>query len=291
MDCIIKGLSRGKKIRFIFADVTAAANELAGRHGVSGTAARVLGEALAAAALLSADGNRSDESVQVQLRCDGPLQGFHVEATGTGDLRGFTQVKSLPGPDRSGEAAVADVMGRRGILNVTVSTPGAVLYSGQVDASPPEVRSALARYYNRSLQVPTGVELSVRSGGDRLIRAVAIAAQKMPDGDTGAFVGVLEAFQGGQVLQMLETRQGEEPLWKVFGLPDVESVDSRELRFGCRCSSEKVIASIASMTTEEIREMADAGHPQEVTCHMCGQLYEIEEEILLEILVNKVGKS
>ncbi len=288
MDLILKGLSRSKAIRFMSAEVTAAANELAGRHGAGRAATLALGEALAAAALLSADGSRPDESVQVQLRCDGALGGFHVEATGTGELRGFTHVKSLPACDQAEEPPAEMVMGRRGLLNVTVSTPGKVLYSGQVEATPPNVRGALARYYNRSLQVPSGVELVVALEGDRLSRAVALVAQKMPDGDTETFVRILEAFQDGTVRRKLQHPVEAEPTWAVFGLDDAETVDSRALRFQCRCNSEKVVGSLLSLSVSEIREMVDAGHPQEVTCHMCGEVYEIGEDVLLQVLTRKL---
>jgi molecular chaperone Hsp33 len=285
MDAIIKGISLAKEIRFTYADVTDSARVLCERHENGRAAAVVLGEALAACALLSADSDSPGESVQMQLNCDGPLAGFQVEVTGTGDVRGYTKQKRLAKLDKVAEFSAEKVLGKNGGLTVIVSTPSKVVYSGHVAANPPEVRSATARYYNQSLQISTGVEILAVLDGDKLERAMAIVAQKMPGGDTDAFVQVLEAFQEGKVKEMLKSRKEGEPLWDVFGLEDIETTDSRPLAFGCRCSEEAVLHSMAAFETEEITEIIDSTGSQEVTCHMCGEIYVVPEDALLQILI------
>ncbi len=295
MDTILKGLSRNTNIRFAFADVTQTAQVLNDRHGSGRAAAEVLAQALAAAALLSVDASSDDEATLVQLNCDGALDGFKVidprdltkVATGAGTLRGYTRVKRNRTLDRASEPPLTKTLGRSGVLNVVVSTPEKVLYTGQVDASPPEVRSALARYYNHSLQTPSAVEVVTRMEGGRVKRAMALVGQKMPDGQTEAFVQVLEAFHEGRVRNHLEARNDGDPLWSLFGLDDIETVDSRPLSFACRCNQERVVASLAALETEEIRQMVDTDSAQEVSCHMCGETYVVEHDVLLQILVEK----
>lgn len=287
MDAIIKGISLGQEIRFTFADVTESARELCRRHENGRASAYILGEALAACALLSADSDSPGESVQMHLECDGQLGGFQVEVTGTGKARGYTKRKRLGELDNEAVLANEKVLGRNGALTVIVSTPSKVIYSGQVAANPPEVRSATARYCNQSLQIPSGVEILAVMGADNLERAVALVAQKMPSGDTDAFVQVLEAFHEGKVKEMLAGRKGGEPLWDVFGLADVETTDSRPLAFGCRCSEEAVLRSLGALATEEISEIIDETGSQEVTCHMCGEIYVVQEDALLQILIDR----
>lgn len=287
MDALIKGISLAKEIRFTFADVTESARQLCRRHGSGRAASAVLGEALAACALLSADSDAPGESVQLQLNCDGPLAGVHVEATGDGKLRGYTKQKLLPAFDEADSPSAEETMGTSGGMIVIVSTPDNVLYSGQVSASPPEIRSATARYYNQSLQLPSGVEVVALMEGDDVALAVAIVAQKMPAGDTEAFVQVLEAFQEGRVKKWLTSRKPGDPLWDVFGLEDIETTDSRSLSFGCSCSTKAVLLSIAALETNEITEIIDDTGSQEVTCHMCGEVYVVPEDELLKILVER----
>jgi molecular chaperone Hsp33 len=287
MDCIIKGLSLAKEIRFTFADVTESAEILRQRHGLGPAAARVLGEALAACALLSADSEAKGESVQMQLHCDGPVEGFQVEVTGTGDVRGYTRSKRLELLDDQDEPTSEAIMGKSGALNVIVSTPGNVLYSGQVQAKPADVRSAVARYYNQSLQIASGVEVVCTLEQGAVTRATAMVAQKMPSGNTEAFVQVLEAFHEGRVRDLLKNRAEGTSLWAVFGLEDLETTDSRNLQFGCRCSTQAVIASLASLDTEEIQDILDTTGTQEVTCHMCGEEYVVPEDVFLHILIER----
>ena len=287
MDALIKGISLAKEIRFTFADVTESARLLCQKHASGRSASAILGEALAACALLSADSDAPGESVQLQLNCDGPLAGVHVEATGDGRLRGYTKQKLLADLDGTDNPSNEETMGKSGGMIVIVSTPDHVLYSGQVSASPPEIRSATARYYNQSMQMPTGVEVVAVMDGDTLGRAVALVAQKMPAGDTEAFVKVLQAFQERRVKQMLTSRKPGDPLWDVFGLDDIETTDTRPLSFGCSCSTKAVLLSIAALETSEITEIIDDTGSQEVTCHMCGEIYVVPEDELLQILVER----
>lgn len=287
MDCIIKGLSLEKEIRFTFVDVTKAAQTLVERHGLGPTAARVLGQALAGCALLTADLDTREESVQMQLNCDGPIQGFQVEVAASGDVRGYTRIKQLAQLDDKTSLTDEDILGSSGALTVIISTPSKVLYSGAVQVNPPDVRSALARYFNQSMQMPSGVEVCCQLTDGRLGRAMALVAQKMPSGDTEAFVQVLEAFHEKKVGRMLETRKEGESLWDVFGLDDAATTDTRPLQFGCRCSVDAVVNSLKSLETHEIQEIIDSTGTQEVTCHMCGEEYLVPEDTLLQILIER----
>jgi len=284
MDRLVKSLNRQHSIRFIYADVTQTAHELAGRHGADKRAAEVLGGALAGAALLSADSSDHEECLSLQLMCDGPVRGVMAEATGAGTLRGFTNVKRLAGSN--GGRPPDDILGKAGVLQVILSTPGKVIYSGQVNATPPDLRTALARYYNQSLQTPTGVEMVVRTQGEsNLCRA--LAAQRLPAGSTEAFVAVLERFNDGSLARGLEGATSPEDAFASLPLKDIEMVDSRALSFACRCSKERVVEALASLSAHELRETIDGPGQHEVSCHMCGEVYIIRQDVLLELLLRK----
>jgi len=287
-DILIKGLAREHGIRFLYVDVTRAAREANLRHESGRTAAKVLAQALAGAALLSADASTPDECTSFQMMVDGPLGGLLVEATGAGTLRGYTHKKTAPQFDSAEIPDVREALGRGGVVNVITSTPDKVLYSGQVEATPPDVRTALARYYNNSLQAPAAVELFVSFPGAGTGRAVGLVAEKMPNGDTETFVEILERFQDRSVLQHLESANPDGQLWSVFELPGVETVDTRPLAFACRCSPERAVAALSALSTEEIREAIDGPGHHEITCQMCSETYILESEVLLEVLMRKL---
>jgi molecular chaperone Hsp33 len=290
VDVLLKGLSEDKGLRFIFADVTFAARELIFRHESGPLAGEVLAQALASAALLSADARNDGDCLCVQLSTDGPVRGVMAEASGAGTLRGYANVKSLDA-DRLPGAELAGIMGTSGVMNVVLSEPGKVLYSGQVEASPPDLRSATARYFNQSLQTPTGVALVSAAKAGQLSYCRALAAQRMPDGLTEAFVPILEAFNDGSVHAFLSGMAPDEDPWQALPMVDIETTATRKLSFGCRCSESKAVEAVSSLSAEEISEAIDTTGKHEVTCHMCGQFYEVGEQILLELLIRKAKQQ
>ena len=286
MDRLLKGLSEDRGLRFTYVDVTYGARELIFRHESGPVAGEILARALAGAALFSGDAARDDHCLSLQVNVDGPIKGLMAEVTGAGTVRGFTKVKLLPG-DRTPEAQLSAALGGSGIMSVILSEPGNVIYSGQVDASPPDLRSATARYFNQSLQTPTGVALVSSMKGGELSHCRALAGQRMPDGLIEDFVPILEAFNDGSVDSFLSSMAPDADPWQALPMIKVETAETRELRFGCRCSEDKAIEAVASLSTEEIREAIDGEGKHDVTCHMCSQLYEVGEEILLELLIRK----
>lgn len=290
MDVLLKGLSIDIGLRFIYADVTMASRELIFRHESGPLAGEILAQALAGAALLSTDAPKDDDCLSLQLNLDGPVRGVMAEASGTGNLRGYTNVKTLEA-DRLPEAKPAEAMGSSGVMNVVHSKPGKVIYSGQVDASPPNLRAAVARYFNQSLQTPTGVALVSATNAGQLAHCRALAAQKMPDGHTDTFVTILEKFNDGSVDAFLAGMKADTNPWEALPMVEVETVETRKLQFGCKCSEDKAIQAVASLSTEEIREAIDTTGKHEVTCHMCGQFYEVGEQILLELLIRKAKQQ
>jgi len=57
-----------------------------------------------------------------------------------------------------------------------------------------------------------------------------------------------------------------------------------ELRFGCQCSSVRVLSSLSTLSREEIRELMDTTDPLHITCDYCGQVYEMSPKALEGLL-------
>jgi len=57
-----------------------------------------------------------------------------------------------------------------------------------------------------------------------------------------------------------------------------------ELDFKCRCSSERVLASLASVGKAEIEDMIRAAEPISITCDYCHQEYGLQPEMLRGLL-------
>lgn len=275
-DRLVRALSPSCGLRLAFTDVTGAAQEIERRHLSGAAASTVLGQALVAVSLLTVHLKSEDEAISLRLTCNGPLGGVLVEAWGGGALRGYTHRKLLPEHDRPGSADSGGVLGDSGLLTVIHSAPGTVIYSGTVGATPPDVRTATARWFNESQQTKAAVDLLATTGADGwLNRAVGVVAEKLPGGDTARFVAVLERFQDATVRGALLDGAGLEELGARLGLADLETFESRPLRFGCRCSREKVETTLLTLPREDLVEMIAEDHEHDVTCHFCAERYAV----------------
>jgi len=234
-----------------------------------------LAQALASAALLSADLSDEDERVSVQLRVSGPAGGCFADASTDGSLRGYTDRKVLERPHGHKVADLSAALGSRGLLTVIHSDRHRVIASGQVAATPPDLRTALARYYNSSLRRPAAVELLTRTGGQGIARAAALLAVKMPGGNSDTFVGVLERFQDRTALKALAEGCPHEGYGNLFALDDLRAILQRNLRFSCSCSRGKFLTSLAGLPENERRALLNSRQPQTVTCNLCGKNYSL----------------
>jgi molecular chaperone Hsp33 len=272
MDRLVKFLSPRTKIRITVVEVTQTAKTLEARHLCGPVAGRVLSEGLAAVSLLSAD-CPVEEAVLLQVRVDGPLRGLVVEATGEGHLRGYTNEKVLDEWDGVQPVVSGSGLGTSGTALIQRSLPGTLLGQTPMAFTPPEFKILLARYYNRSLQVPAGVEMAVLSDSGGVLSARALVAERMPDAAQADFVPVLEFLQDGRVKALLDKEMSAEGLRTATGLDDLEERGVRDLRFQCRCSRDKAVASFSSLSITEIDDVVREGKSQHVVCHMCGADY------------------
>ncbi len=290
MDQLQRALSDRYGLRFLYAEVTASAAVLAGRHLAGPTAASVLAQALVAAALVSSDLENEGEAVSIQWKVNGPIGGILVEALYGGSLRGYTYRKTLGELDEAASPDLAGSLGSEGHMTVLHSMPRQVLYTGVVAATPPDIQRNLARYYNQSRQTPTAVAIEVGLEDGRPSRARGVIAQRLPDASTDKFVEVLERFDDGSVARLLESEGGVLDVGAVAGVEDLVVVGTAPLAFACRCSRQRVDAVLAMLPRSELEEMAAEEKPQTVVCHFCGETYVVSRQEIARLLAAR-GKD
>ena len=275
-DELIEILDSATKIAVLCADVTTAAVQLARGHLSGPTASYYLAEALAGVALLGAETAQEAETVTFRLDCPGPLEGFLVECTAAGALRGYTKKKILNDFDGLGAPKDAQVLGGSGTFEIIRSIPGAILSSGTVATAWKEgaVAAGLDAYFDQSLQrrVRTAVAASVGDDGVPLF-ARGLLAECPPDGDAAAFAQVAAVFASGAAARALASgAAAPRTLLKKLGLPQAEIRRTRALSFACRCSAERAAAMVAAIPPDE---RASLPPTLDITCHMCGRTWTV----------------
>ena len=275
-DELIEILDSATKIAVLCVDATTAAGQLARGHLSGPTASHYLAEALAGVALLGAETAQEAETVTFRLDCPGPLEGFLVECTAAGTLRGYTKKKILNDFDGLGAPKDAQVLGGSGTFEIIRSIPGATLSSGTVTTAWMEgaVAAGLDAYFDQSLQrrVRTAVAASVGDDGVPLF-ARGLLAECPPDGDAAAFAQVAAVFASGAAARALASgAAAPRTLLKKLGLPQAEIRRTRALSFACRCSAERAAAMVAAIPPDE---RASLPPTLDITCHMCGRTWTV----------------
>lgn len=288
-DQIIKATAGGGLIRAIGAWTTDVVDEARHRHQTSPAATVALGRALTGGLLLSASQTKTGR-LTLRILGDGPLGAIVVDASTDGDVRGYLQHPQTELPvNEQGTFDLGSGVGRDGYLHVTYTqgeygTP----YTSTVELASGEIASDLTRYLAVSEQVPSAVMLGVYIQPDETVGvAGGVIVQLMPgagdeiaerlESTMAACPTFTEMAQSGLNLEGIITR--------VLEGFNVEILERRgNVRFSCRCSRDRVIGALASLSEAEIESMIHEDHGAEVTCHFCALRYEFTESDLKELL-------
>lgn len=246
--------------------------EVAGRADYPPVLHAVLGEALAASALLT--GNiKLDGALSIELKSAGPLRLLFAESTDQGRLRGLARWQD-PLPEPLVLNALPD-----GIMAITIgNVERGQRYQGLVDLQHAGLADALENYFIQSEQLPARILLA--ANGEH---AVGLMLQKMPDeGGRGAaqdddawerIVHLTATLGAGELLASAP----EQLLYRLYHEESVRRFEPRLLAFGCSCSRERVAAMLHSLGREEVEATLAARDEEiEVICEFCAQRYHFD---------------
>ena len=255
-DCREEWFDSEKKVAVTIVDVTSAAQELARGHLAGPTSAHFLTEALASVALLGAETSEKDETVIVQMKCDGPLGGFNVECTAAGTLRGYAERKVLEDFDGLGKPDPRKVIGKAQ-YQVTRSVPGRILSQG--------ISASLDGYFAGSLQRKACLRVEVSVSDEvEILEARGILVEDMPDA-TGEMTCC-------RISEPKSLAVASRNVLKQLGLEKASLRKTTPLSFACRCSPDRAIATLSALSEGERKTLP----PKiDITCHMCGRTFTV----------------
>lgn len=259
-------------VRGVIVRLGAAWREVAGRAEYPTPLLDLLGQTLAASALLT--GNiKFDGALSVELKSKGALRLLFAECTDAGRLRGLARWnETLPEPLSLSELPQA-------IMAITIGqAERGQRYQGLVDLAHPELATALENYFQQSEQLPARFVLAANGQN-----AVGLMLQKLPgegghdtahDEDGWPRVEQLTATLGRD--ELLSTSP-EEVLYRLYHEEVVRLFKPHPLAFGCSCSRERVEAMLRSLGREEIEAtLASQNGTIEVTCEFCAREYTFD---------------
>lgn len=240
--------------------------------------ARLLGEALAASALL-AGAIRFDGSLSIHLRSAGPLRLLFAECTSEGGLRGIVRTE-----DAVAES-LRDLRQADAQLAITIDNSRTqTRYQGLVAVDGAGLATSLEGYFDQSEQLPTRIVLGQRGGrcGGLIVQKLASAGGIEGSGDEDGWsrVGHLLATMSASDLLELPV---ETLLYRLFHEERVRLEPARPLAFSCSCSLERVESMLRMLGREEGEAALGPSGLVEVTCEFCGRPYRLDRVDLEQV--------
>lgn len=234
----------------------------------------------------------------LQMQGDGPISVLVTDVTSKGVVRTaakFDEQKMVAAQElrkTEGELeATPHWLGRGSLIFTIDQGKNTDLYQGIVDLKGKNLAECAMRYFKQSEQIDTYLRLFVRPNGKEW-QAAGILIQKMPANggkESESPENAEELWNEAKILtDSLKDEEIfdrnlplEDILYRLYHEHKVAVVKESEYHFGCRCSREKLFATLSNMKPEDIESLAENGKIV-ATCNFCGQTYSFDKGELIK---------
>jgi len=283
-DILQKFIFDNAAVRGELVEISNAWREIQSRHAYPKAVRALLGEMVAAAALLSAN-LKFNGSIVMQIHGDGLVKLLVVECDAKLQLRATAKLRD--GAEVPDDATVKQLLNEtgRGRFVITLDpldkVPGQQPYQGVVPLIGDDIASVIENYMLRSEQMDTKLWLAADGHVAR-----GLLLQKLPR--NSAIEGQVEqateeedvetwsrAVMLGQTLKQEEllSTDVETLLKRLFWEETIRVFDPLEPAFHCTCSREKVANMLKMLGREEVESALHDLGELGINCDFCGKHY------------------
>ncbi|HEX5078384.1 MAG TPA: Hsp33 family molecular chaperone HslO [Geminicoccaceae bacterium] len=252
------------------------------RHDYPEPVGQLLGELLVLTAAL-AGGLRFKGTFSLQAKGSGPVSLLLADYTHDGALRGYARFDAARLADASGVALLGD-----GRLALTVDQGDAgAAYQSIVELTGASLTECMQTYFRQSEQLSTGLKVAVgrvaeggrwRGGGVMVQR---LADQPLADRDNERqedWHRTMLLLGTATEAELLDPHlPADSLLYRLFHEEGVRVFTLQDVRFGCRCSRERVERLLRSFPDAELEEMRQDDGLLVVTCQFCNVGFRFDE--------------
>ena len=221
------------------------------------------------------------------LRVQGIIQGADRSGTLVGDshpdgtARGLVQRRS---PDHE------VTLGPGALMQMIRTMPKGTTNQGVVEIPDGSVGGALMAYLSGSEQITATAMVCARFEQGALEAAGGYIVQLLPEVSRAPLAVMAERLDADfstaeQVLPLLEDDPAKLMGEILYGMKFAQTQEA-ELRFGCHCSSLRLLSSLATLPKADIQELVESGEPLHITCDYCGKPYELAPRELEGLLAS-----
>lgn len=268
-DSLFRFIVEGCNVRGQLVYLDKSWRELASRHDYPPVVRRLLGEAVSAAALLSAT-IKFDGALSIQASGDGGLRLLIAQATANGTLRGLARWKGeLHGNHLS------ELLGNGRLIISIDPGKGRERYQGIVELDSDGLCQSLRGYFSQSEQLPTRLWLAVDEE-----RVAGLLLQRVPEPvgkDSPLHIADMTGDAWRQTVEHADAIDSSELLdldvpallARINGDRPVRLYRGDDWRFLCSCSREKVTEVLRALGREDLESLIEERGRVKVNCEFC----------------------
>ncbi len=293
-DYLIRAILGENQARVFALRTTDTVRQAQVNHNTAPVATAALGRTLTMGLVLGAM-LKGEETITVQVKGDGPLEGIVVSADPQGRVKGYVGNPHVDLPlNQAGKLSVGKAVGS-GTLHVIRDIGLKEAYQGTVPLQTGEIGDDFAYYFTASEQVPSAVVLGVLIDTDLApLGSGGLIVQLLPDAvHDDAFITLLEerltAMPPVSSL-FADGKTPEEIVAEVFAGIKLNVIDWAPVAFHCDCSQERFERGLIALGREELQQFVQEGETLETVCRFCSKKYYYTVEHL-EKLLRELGKA
>jgi molecular chaperone Hsp33 len=287
-DTLQKFIFDNAAVKGEFVELSATWQEVLQRHAYPAPVKTVLGQMLAAAALLSAN-LKFNGAIIMQVHGDGPVRLLVVECDA--QLRLRATAKLAPDAAIADDASLTDLLNAHGrgrfviTLDPLDKVPGQQPYQGIVPLDGADMATVIENYMLRSEQLDTRLWLAADATVSR-----GLLLQKLPrhsgKADQTAQATAEEDLETWQRAVMLASTLKQEELLatdistlmnRLFWEETIRVFEPEHPHFHCSCTREKVGNMLKMLGRAEIDDALDELGQLGINCDFCGKHYDFDK--------------
>lgn len=275
----------GGQARAILIESTQLVQRAKDIHGLSRIAAAALGRTLTCAAMMGSMLKGEDESITTQIKGGGPIGTVMAVAHGDCTVKGYVDNPGIDLPRTGPKLPVGAAVGKDGRLTVVKDMHLREPYVGQVNLVSGEIAEDFAMYFTASEQTPSLVSLGVLVSDEKVESAGGLIVQVMPGASEAAIASIENS--AGMFMDISGTMKEyhlKDSVQQLLMHLEPEILATREPRYVCACSRERIEKVLISLGADELKDMIQTQHGAQVDCHFCNKRYEFSEDALKALL-------
>lgn len=300
-DIVLPFLVNNTHLRGRVARLHQTLNTILTKHAYPEPVSRLLGELVVLVSMLG-DTLKCEGIITLQAQTDGLISLLVADYTKGGKLRGYARLKEdrYNALDKAAQAALTfeDLLGKGYLVLTLDQGQDSELYQGIVELAGNDLCECVENYFRQSEQLPTVLRIAIGqvydgTDGGMEWRGGGIMVQSLPSSEEPSSPAANDDFdeQWNKAKIFIESVKPEELidplispdnlLMRLFHEEGVWKYDAHSLEHSCRCTREKAMNILKSLSTEELNSLK-INDEIVVTCQFCNREQVFTEKMLEE---------